>query len=208
MRNSIATKSRQDVGHQKLLEAAREAFAAQGYEGASLRAISAKAGIQHTAMLYHFKNKDMLWKAVMTDMFDEFRERYEKAEVELKGATADRRARATLREFVAFCAERPELHRIMTNEGRCDTERLSWLVENYTRPLFENVVAMSQSFKLSPALSDPVRLYYAIIGLAASSFTLAPEFKALSGRDPFSKKEIAEATALVEHLIFGPEHEK
>lgn len=208
MGESIATKSRQDAGHQKLLEAAREAFAAHGYEGASLRSISANAGMLHTAMLYHFKNKDMLWKAVMTDMFEEFSGRYQALEQELAGASADTQARFMVREFVAFCAVRPELHRIMTNEGRSDTERLTWLVENYTRPLFESVAAVAASLQLSPILADPVRLYYAIIGLAASTFTLAPEFRLLSGRDPFEPKEISDAAALVEQLIFGPEPQK
>ena len=53
---------------------------------------------------------------------------------------------------------------------------------------------------------DPIRLYYAIVGLAASTFSLAPEYKRLSGRDPFNPKEVEATAELVERLIFGAEN--
>lgn len=190
-----------DEGLRSIILAARHAFAANGYDGASLRQISAEAGVLHTAMLYHFPNKEMLWKAVMADMFEALDARFA-ARVAAQSTGSQRDiARALVREFVLFCSECPELHRIMTSEGRSATDRLSWLVDNYSNRLFQSVATMVPA--ANPLLSDPVRLYYAIIGLSASVFTLAPEYRRLSGKDPFAPAEIAATADIVEAIVFG-----
>lgn len=202
MKKRIAAKPSSDEGHRRILDAARGQFAAFGFEGASLRVISAEAGVLHTAMLYHFNTKETLWRAVMTELFDDITGRYVKRTAKVGAAPPRKLARALVREFVHFCAERPELHRIMILEGRSDTPRLTWLVNNYVRAMFERFASVARSAGTSIA-DDPVRLYYATIGLAASTFTLAPEFKHLSGRNPFDPKEVAATAKLVERLIFG-----
>lgn len=196
-----ASKPGSDDGQRRMLLAARAAFATHGFEGASLRAISAQAGVLHTAMLYHFPSKDALWRAVMADLFEHAEARLAAAAAEVAGEASDVVARATVRAFVHFCAEYPELHRIMTNEGRSETDRLTWLVDNYSRRLFGAVKSMASAAR--PLLADPIRLYYAIIGLSASVFTLAPEYRRLSGRDPFASEEVTATADIVERLVFG-----
>jgi TetR/AcrR family transcriptional regulator len=194
-------------GLKSIILAARQAFAAHGYEGASLRQISAEAGVLHTAMLYHFPTKDALWKAVMADMFETLEARFDARTAAAATGTHPVSSprdlgRALVREFVLFCSECPELHRIMTSEGRSDTDRLSWLVDTYSKRLFQAVAALAPA--CDPLLSDPVRLYYAIIGLSASVFTLAPEYRRLSGKDPFAPAEIEVTADIVEAIVFGP----
>lgn len=199
----MSTRARpgSDEGRRRIIAAACSAFATHGFEGASLRAISAAAGVLHTAMLYHFPSKDVLWRAVMADLFERAEDRLAAAAGAVSGRSAQAVARATVRGFVHFCAECPELHRIMTNEGRRDTDRLAWLVDNYSRRLFGSVEVMAST--ASPVFADPIRLYYAIIGLSASVFTLAPEYRRLSGRDPFSPAEVTATADLVETIVFG-----
>lgn len=48
-----------------LLDAAEELFSAFGVEGASMRAISAAAGLTHAAVNYHYPSKDRLVDAVL-----------------------------------------------------------------------------------------------------------------------------------------------
>lgn len=194
-----------DEGLKSIILAARGAFAAHGYDGASLRQISAEAGVLHTAMLYHFPTKDALWKAVMADMFEALEARFAARTAAhsraYPGGSPGDLGRALVREFVMFCAECPELHRIMTSEGRSETDRLTWLVDTYSKRLFQNVAALGLS--ANPLLSDPIRLYYAIIGLSASTFTLAPEYRRLSGKNPFDSAEIAATADIVEAIVFG-----
>lgn len=204
MSKRTATRPSSDEGHRRILDAARDAFATFGFEGASLRAISAEAGVLHTAMLYHFHTKDVLWRAVMTELFEDLTARFATRTAALRHGPPADLARALVRDFVHFCAARPELHRIMTIEGRANTDRLKWIVKTYSRDLFQNVLPMVPLASPVAAAGDPVRLYYAIVGVAASTFSLAPEFRLLSGRDPFQPEEIAATAAWVEGLIFGP----
>ncbi|MBL1436328.1 MAG: TetR family transcriptional regulator [Rhodobacteraceae bacterium] len=203
MKNKTLAKPGSDAGIRRILEAACTAFATRGFDGASLRAISREAGVLHTAMLYHFKTKDALWRAVMSELFDDFNGRIDRRTEEMKDATLDALARQLIRVFVHFCAERPELHRIMTIEGLSDTPRLAWLYDNHTKRLFATVDAMKSAADQT-VFDDPARLYYVIVGLAASTFTLAPEYKRLSGRDPFSDEEVEATASLVERILFGP----
>lgn len=203
MRKSAASRPGSDDGQRRIIAAARDAFATYGFEGASLRAISAAAGVLHTAMLYHYSSKDVLWRAVMSELFGDLETRLLGRATAMQGQDQAVVARQLLHDFVYFCAERPELHRIMTIEGRSDTPRLAWLVENHTRRLYETVASMHASLDGPTRFEDPARLYYAIIGLAASTFTLAPEHRRLSGRDAFDPDEIAATATLVERLIFG-----
>lgn len=204
MGKAKTSKPGSDEGQRRILLAARAAFATNGFEGASLRAISAEAGVLHTAMLYHFPTKDALWRAVMADLFEVVEGRLQAAAATASGKATDTIARATIRAFVQFCAEFPELHRIMTSEGRSDTDRLAWLVDNYSRRLFGAVQTMAPV--ANPLLADPIRLYYAIIGLSASIFTLAPEYSRLSGRDPFAPDEVKATADLVVTLVLDTTH--
>src|SRR6266700_675488 len=50
---------------EKIIKAASHAFARDGYEGASIRAIVAEAGVNQAAINYHFGSKEGLYRAVL-----------------------------------------------------------------------------------------------------------------------------------------------
>ncbi|MBU6320744.1 MAG: TetR family transcriptional regulator [Alphaproteobacteria bacterium] len=202
MGKTVLSRPGSDEGLRRILDAARDAFSTYGFEGASLRSISAEAGVLHTALLYHFPSKDRLWRAVMSEMMEDLEARIAVRTASGDGEDPSAVSRLILRDFVYFCAERPELHRIMTHEGRHDTPRLSWMIETYTGRLYAAVGELMDSVDRS-IFPDPIHLYYAIIGLAASTFTLAPEYQRLSGRSPFDPKQVETTAALLEQLIFG-----
>lgn len=191
-----------DEGQRRIIAAACAIFANQGFEGASLRQISAEAGVLHTAMLYHFRTKDLLWRAAMADLFGDLLQRMAAAMRAAGDATPRELARAQIATFIRFSAERPQLHRIMTNEARHNSPRLDWLVATYTRPLFAAMASIAADLDLDARLRDPVRLYYAVIGLSTAPFTLAPEFRQLSGLDPFAPEQVDSTIAYVEALLF------
>src|SRR5262250_3087304 len=49
----------------KIIKAASRAFAVNGYEGASIRAIVAEADVNQAAINYHFGSKEGLYRAVL-----------------------------------------------------------------------------------------------------------------------------------------------
>ncbi|HSO42773.1 MAG TPA: helix-turn-helix domain-containing protein, partial [Rhodospirillales bacterium] len=48
-----------------ILAAARDVFAAEGLEGASLRAIAARAGYTPAALYFHFESKEAIYAEVL-----------------------------------------------------------------------------------------------------------------------------------------------
>ena len=53
-----------DRTQEKILNAARELFVEHGYTGVSMGKIAAKAGVNHSLLFHHFKNKLNLWAEV------------------------------------------------------------------------------------------------------------------------------------------------
>lgn len=191
-----------DEGQRNIIEAARDAFADKGFEGAKLRAISEKAGVLHTAMLYHFKSKDILWRAVVADLFSKMEDRFASHLLSADQLGSEASARNMLREFIRFSAAYPQLHRIMTSEGRARSQRLEWLVDTYSRRLYKLMESFVPLMITPDHVRTPIRLYYAVIGLATAPFTLAPEFELLSGINPFSDEELGASMDFVEALLF------
>jgi AcrR family transcriptional regulator len=58
---------RSQATRRALLDAAASAFAARGYEGASLDAITSDAGVNKALVRYHFDDKQGLYSAVLLD---------------------------------------------------------------------------------------------------------------------------------------------
>jgi len=51
----------------EIIAAARSAFAADGYRGATMAAIATRADVTHAGLLYHFATKEDLLEAVLAD---------------------------------------------------------------------------------------------------------------------------------------------
>jgi AcrR family transcriptional regulator len=94
-----------------LLAAAMELFAAHGYRGASVRAITHRAGANLGAVTYHFGSKEALYGAVLASVAQPFRERL-LASAAQPGPPLDRIER-TVRAFFDYLREHPELPSLM-----------------------------------------------------------------------------------------------
>jgi AcrR family transcriptional regulator len=95
-----------------LIIAARAEFAARGYAGASVRAITAAAGANLGAITYHFGSKQALYEAVVADTLGEVAGRVETAAAPSSRAPLAR-AGDVVRVLFGFFAERPEVPRLM-----------------------------------------------------------------------------------------------
>lgn len=191
-RERQATAAPPGEGRSRILRAAREIFSTSGFDGASLRQIANHAGVQHQLVVYHFKTKDALWREVISSFFENLGEGRRRwlAIRDAEGAAAA--LRALVREFVIFTARQPEYHRIATFEGRADNERLRWLLEEHVRPFYElstGLIAEAQKVGATRA-GQPGQIHYALIGLITTRFIFGPEYRIMTGIDPFSRDEI------------------
>ncbi len=123
---------------QDILETALEAFATYGYDGVSLRTVNRELGVSHNLIYQRFGGKDDLWRAsvdfgfgpllrILQDLFDPtLTEPLEQL-------------RLAIRRYVVFSADHPELVALMNIEARQNTDRLSYVYDNYIEPALKGV---------------------------------------------------------------------
>lgn len=110
----MGTKERRererDAVRVKILDAARELFALQGYEGVSMRGIAEKIEYSPTLIYQHFKDKEMLIKELCYADFDKLSET-----LLATAQIADPRERLLKcgEEYIRFAITHPNHYRLM-----------------------------------------------------------------------------------------------
>lgn len=186
---------------ERILRAALDCFAERGFEGATTRAIAAKAGVAQGLLTYHYASKQDLWEASANWVFGKVNAEFDGALEALRDLDAVTRLRVLMKRFVRFLARYPEVHRFISHEGSHDGPRLQWLAETHLAPLQNQSTAV-----ISGALPhvDPVLFYYSIVGAMAHVFTIAPSFRLVTQRDAFADETVeAQAITSVDWLIDG-----
>lgn len=169
----------------KLLRAAIEAFAENGFKGTSTRDIAGRAGVHHPLITYHFRNKERLWRAATDSVFREFSATL--AETLNRAATQgpEARMRSLVRDYVGFAKREPALHKILMQESGSPGPRLDWLVETHLRPLVDAAAGLVEELQqLGVAPQGDPKLIVAIMRAAAGGvLALGNELKRSSGID-------------------------
>ena len=187
----------------KLINAALNAFTTQGYDASSTRGIENAAGIKRGLINYHFGSKAALWKASADHLMSITEQDLGAAVKEVENLEESQRLRAFVRAYVTFCADRPELNRLMIQEGMTADWRLEWLLDRSVRPWYRQVCKVFKHAKtlgLAPQM-DPHHFYYVLTGAATLIFSNAAEAEALSGRNPLDSVAVAAHAEAVADLF-------
>jgi AcrR family transcriptional regulator len=94
-------------GHKRklILDAARQVFAEEGLEGASLRAIAVRAGYTPAALYFHFESKEAIYAEVLKSSLAELGAAVDLAVAQAKSPA--QRLKAAAMSFFRFYAENP-----------------------------------------------------------------------------------------------------
>lgn len=200
-----ATRPSADATRERILAAALDLFSEQSFDGATTRDIAARAGVTQPLLNYHFSSKEELWRVAVDGLFEELESALRARSEGLRGVDELTVARLMVREFIAFSAHHPQLHRIVTQECKADGPRMDWLVERHIRPLYESTTALFARLVERGHLPDiPLaHLYYIVTGAGPTMFVLAPECRRLSGVDPEDPAVIEAHADAVTSLLFG-----
>jgi len=203
-------QERAQVTRDSLLNAAITLFAERGYDAIGTREIETTAGVKRGLITYHFGSKEALWKAAMETLFENHAGDLTLAHEESSALDARSRLANVIRAFVRYSAERPEVNRIMVQEGKHDDWRLAWIVDRLVKPYYaltKKLYDEAVTAGLAPAM-DHMHFHYILVGAAALIFSMAPECRRLSGRNPRDPALVdAHADALVQLLLPGATHE-
>src|ERR1700684_3578069 len=161
----------------EILRAALHAFAEHGYDGMSLRTLNAEMGLSRGTINQRFRSKEQLWYAAVDH---EFRQLIDDLNAELQQrAVADddlSRVREGIRAFLIASVRRPELVRLMNQEGLHSTSRLDYIMTSFTlptlRPLWQTLNRLADAGVLRRVPARTV--LFLIAHGAAAPFTLGP----------------------------------
>ena len=184
------------------LGAALRAFATYGYEGCSVRMLNRELGVSHSLINARFGSKEGLWYATVDWGFQPL---VAKLATAFDPTLTDplEQLRLTIRTFLAYSAEHPELLGLMNIEARQDTERLAYIYETYIEP------ALAPIERLLDHLADCGRTRRISLGVfhfliahgGAAPFTLVPLARHFESADPLDPDAVTEHAELVADLI-------
>jgi TetR/AcrR family transcriptional regulator len=189
-----------------ILEAGLTIFARDGYDGASLMDIAARADTRHPLLLYHFGNKENLWRQVMAHVFEELKAHYS-AVVDLsRDLSALDSLKMFIRAFVQFSARHPDRVTLVLSEMRGDSERLEWLNNEYMVVLHSQLNALFDRVEAENRLKAIPRanLVLILIGSVSTYFMAEPVVRRVYNVDPQTPDNVsAHADWIIEMLTGG-----
>src|SRR6202035_553772 len=190
-----------------ILNAAIAEFAQRGFDGASIRAIADRLGLQHPLITYHYRSKDILWRAAAEHAFAQIRTEWDISAPEDSDLSPLARLRREYTSLFHYTVAFPEFHRFMRQETLTNNPRLKWVAENVLAPLLAPLVPQiveAQKQKLLPAV-DPILFHYMMVSLTATLSEFGPEMRLTGGLSSDDPKVAAAYWRLVDEMVFGRE---
>jgi AcrR family transcriptional regulator len=187
-----------------ILKAALSEFAEKGFDAASTRDIGDRAGMQHPLITYHYRTKDILWRAVAEHFISEIRESWD-ARIPSDSVMSPReRVREEFRALFDLQVKYPDFHQFMLRESRPGSPRLPWLAETILAPMVNRVlpeIRLAQEAGELPE-GEPILVHYMMIGMTSVLSSLGAEIAAITGM-AVNKPDIAEAYFdMMERVMF------
>lgn len=129
----------------KILTAALEVFAREGFPDARLRDIAARAGATHNLIRHHFGSKDDLWKAVVDDGLRMRQKRLKQIVDSGQSMNPVDLFKKLIRSHVVFVTEHAELIKILMQSNSRTSPHLDYIIAkeqgimDVTGPIFRKV---------------------------------------------------------------------
>jgi TetR/AcrR family transcriptional regulator len=188
-----------------ILDSAISEFAERGFEGASIRAIADRLGLQHPLITYHYRSKDILWRAAAEHAFDQIRAGWDSSAPESSDLSPLARLREEYATLFRYTVAFPEFHRFMRQEAFTNNPRLKWVAETVVTPLLGRLIPQivaAQKQGLLPSV-DPILFHYMMVSLTATLSEFGPEMQATSGLSAENAKVVEAYWRLVDETVFG-----
>jgi TetR/AcrR family transcriptional regulator len=188
----------------RILAAAEYQFAAQGLAGARTEEIATAAHANKAMLYYYFGSKHRLHRAVLANLFRQFRARVLAPPVQ--SLSPREKFFAHISNYFDFLATHPNYPRLVQREAMGASRNFDWMVREHLRPLhrllaraIEEGIAVGEFRKV-----DVDQVAQISLGMAASYFAAAVILSQVLGRDLLAPQAVAaRKRALLDFLNHG-----
>lgn len=180
-----------------ILDAAEDLFSAHGFDGASLDAIGEQAGIQGTAILYHFPSKQDLYDATLDRIFSPLLVALDHM---LNGPdSVDDRLESAVEAIVTYAAEHPNAPRLLLRETASTGGDARRIIEARAASDAAGVMKAFASQSEDHDV-DPVMVANIIVGAICFYFVGPPSLAGGQAYDPRSPELVAAFAGVMRDL--------
>lgn len=197
-------KQRNPQTAERILAAAENYFAAHGLAGARTEGIAEAAKVNKAMLFYYFKNKRHLHRAVLENLFQQFRSSVYSLRKEADSPC--RQLLALAAGYFDFLAAHPNYPRLVQREAMEASGNFKWIVGEYLNPFHSEVVhAIRRGIRQGEIRKiDPEHTAFSILGMTTSYFAAAPILSQIAKRDLLAPQAVAvRRTALLDFLDHG-----
>lgn len=195
------TQERTEITRAKLVDAGTSLFCEQGFDAVSVRDLEVAAGVERNLLVYHFGDKESLWKACADSIYLEMDIEIDKRLSVMKEISGREFLIFFVKFLVDFTAKNPKVNLLLSHEGMLKTWRIEYVIEQHVRPSVE-VVERLVTDALGIERNAFIHWYYIMATSATSIFMFAPHCKTLFGVDPCEESMVkAHADMLVSMLL-------
>lgn len=152
--NKAAIEPESKSSREAILAAALQAFARDGYDGASMPKIARLAQVAPPLIHYYFGSKEKLWRETIGHSLGELRRETSAIFQATRALNPLDRLRALLQAHSHFAARWPDHFFMIMAEARSNTERFDWVQQNYTGVLFEEVLDILRDGREQGSIRD------------------------------------------------------
>lgn len=159
--------------------AALARFAAQGFEGTTLREIASDAKVDVALIAYRFGGKIGLWRLVVTQSAMDLQDALSRALADAEGLPAIERLRHSMKAFLDHLLDRPEVPRLLLRDITLDTKRSQWLLDELSLPLHRHFFELAEA-AASAGEIDPAHVRFRIANFVYSAASTVARRERLS----------------------------
>jgi TetR/AcrR family transcriptional regulator len=188
-----------------ILEAALAEFAEKGFAAASIRAIANRTRLKHPLITYHFRSKDVLWRATAEFAFGQIREAWDRLDESAAELSPLDRLRAEYASVFKYTVAFPEFHRFMRQECSTKNPRLKWAAKNVIMPLLDRLVPQIAALQAAGRLPKikPILFHYMMISLTCTLSEFGPEMDVTGDVAADDPLVVQTYWRTVESIVFG-----
>jgi AcrR family transcriptional regulator len=188
-----------------ILDAALAEFAEKGFAAASIRAIADRTRLKHPLITYHFRSKDILWRATAEFAFGQIREAWDRLDESAAELSSLDRLRAEYASVFKYTVAFPEFHRFMRQECNTRNPRLKWAANNVVMPLIDRLVPQIAALQATGHLPEikPILFHYMMISLTSTLSEFGPEMGVTGDVAADDPLVVQTYWRTVEAIVFG-----